>query len=62
MGVGKGEGVSKQLKTQCIHGHPYDAENTLYLGGKRRCRECRNAYQRLYMKRYRARLAERKSP
>src|SRR5581483_10657197 len=28
-------------KTHCIHGHPFDAANTIYRHGRRECRACR---------------------
>ena len=55
-------GEHNAAKTACPRGHPYDAENTLYKGGARFCRECRRVYQREYMRRYRARLAARERP
>jgi hypothetical protein len=33
-------------RTQCPHGHPYNAENTYLDQGKRRCRTCRTIRQR----------------
>lgn len=30
------------LKTACIHGHPFDANNTLTYDGKRACKTCRS--------------------
>ena len=35
-------GLNMAVKTHCPHGHPYDEENTIRSGGKRRCRTCKN--------------------
>jgi hypothetical protein len=48
-------------RTHCPQGHPYDEENTLYRGGRRNrrlCRECnRAAYRRWYYNRQKAKAA-----
>lgn len=33
-------------KTQCVKGHPFDAENTVYAKRQRRCRACKNEHGR----------------
>jgi hypothetical protein len=35
-------GLNSANKTHCPQGHPYDEENTLVYGGKRKCRTCKN--------------------
>lgn len=46
-----GAGVN-HAKTQCIHGHPFDAENTMWrAGGGRKCRECHRETCRRYRRR-----------
>lgn len=37
-------GARSHNKTHCPRGHPYDAENTLVSGGRRRCRICMRAW------------------
>ena len=36
----------RQVKTHCIHGHEYSAENTRYYGGHRVCVTCRKSRRR----------------
>lgn len=38
--------AANAAKTQCPHGHPYDARNTVLKGGRRICRACELEYQR----------------
>lgn len=38
-------------KVACIHGHPFDDENTYWHDGRRRCRKCRAAASRRYVER-----------
>lgn len=33
-------------KTECKHGHPFDAENTILVPGGRQCRACKNESKR----------------
>lgn len=41
VGPRRGDGGAHwSAKTQCPHGHPYDAENTRIYRGRRFCREC----------------------
>ena len=35
-------------KTHCVHGHPFDEENTYKVKGKRLCRECNRQAVRRY--------------
>lgn len=45
-GVDRGEGTWRThntIKTQCPHGHAYDAANTAIRRGKRHCRACERA-------------------
>lgn len=44
----RGEGIaaSKSRQTHCIHGHPFDEENTYQRTGRRNCRECQRAIER----------------
>jgi hypothetical protein len=41
-------------KTRCIHGHEYTPENTVRQPTGRKCRECKNAYERRRYRRDRA--------
>ena len=41
-------GLNMATKTHCPQGHPYDEENTLRYGGKRKCRACKNEAARRY--------------
>mgnify|MGYP001596463961 CR=1 FL=1 len=38
-------------KTHCIHGHPFDEENTLHYGSHRHCRACRKIRSKNYLAR-----------
>lgn len=41
-------GLRGRLVTHCVHGHEYTAENTMFhQGGRRVCRECRRARDRI---------------
>lgn len=42
-------------KTHCAQGHPYDAENTFWKGGQRRCRICVSRWNRQNKERRKAR-------
>jgi len=44
-------GSGNRDKIICIRGHIYDNTNTYYYKGMRRCRLCRNLWQRGYMER-----------
>ena len=33
--------AKKKAQTHCIHGHPFDDENTYFYKGRRQCRTCR---------------------
>lgn len=42
----------REINTHCIHGHPFDEENTGYTGTRRYCMECaREANRNAYIKR-----------
>lgn len=43
-------GANNRAKTQCPRGHPYDVVNTLFSGGRRRCRICMRAWWRRWYK------------
>jgi formamidopyrimidine-DNA glycosylase len=45
----RGVGITAQRKrqTHCIHGHPFDEENTVYVRKGRACRICTRRNQRL---------------
>lgn len=47
-------GIRGVLTTHCPQGHPYDALNTRYFRGYRRCRECGRSFMRSYMRKRRA--------
>ncbi len=52
----RGNGIMAQRarQTECVNGHPFDAENTyLRPTGGRACRECRRAINRRYKERTR---------
>lgn len=56
------ENKAADRRTHCIHGHPMEGYNVLYLGRKRPsriCRTCYTAYQRTYQARWRLRQKER---
>lgn len=38
---GEGPAAQNAAKTQCIHGHAFDENNTYVSGGRRACRVCR---------------------
>lgn len=43
---GTGRSAANAIKTRCIHGHPFDAENTYYdPKGGRACRACKAIHQ-----------------
>ena len=48
-------GLNSANKTHCPQGHPYDKDNTLVYGGKRKCRKCKNQKAREYRARKKAR-------
>ena len=51
---GVGLAAINARKTHCIHGHEFNAANTLLgSGGMRRCRTCTNSRKRGYLKRKR---------
>jgi hypothetical protein len=39
-------GLKGRMVTHCPKGHPYDDKNTIWVQGRRHCRECRKAYFR----------------
>lgn len=46
-------------QTHCLRGHPYDAENTYRTpGGRRRCRQCKLEYDRIYREEHREQIRE----
>ena len=45
---GIGFAARNAIKTHCPHGHAYTETNIKIDHGRRRCRTCYNAYQRLY--------------
>ena len=47
-------GAKNAAKTECMHGHPFDAENTYIWHGQRKCKQCQRDRQRGY---YRAKRA-----
>lgn len=50
-----GPSAINAAKTHCIHGHPFNKENTYYIrGGGRSCKECGRTRKRLEMRRKRA--------
>lgn len=44
---GVGAPAQHARQTHCVNGHPFDALNTLICRGRRVCRACRNARERL---------------
>ena len=47
--------LATSLQTECIHGHPFDEDNTyVTAAGKRACRACNRAAQQRYADRKRA--------
>jgi HNH endonuclease len=50
--------VINRAKMQCVNGHQYTAENTVWDKGKRNCRKCRQAVAR---RRYEARMQRRRN-
>lgn len=45
--MGTHASVKAKLKTHCLRGHEFTAENTLYFtNGSRRCRQCHNSERR----------------
>lgn len=53
---GEGFAAVNARKTECVHGHAYTPENTVWENGWRKCRECRKAKDRA---RYEARKTAR---
>lgn len=45
--------VISKIKTHCIHGHPFNKENTYYWNGEKRCRACGRMRKRKGYKRER---------
>ncbi len=39
-------GCRKREQRECVHGHPFDEENTRHYAGRRHCKECRRIQQR----------------
>ena len=49
---GQGPSALCSRKTHCVHGHPFDASNTIVVEGRGRlCRSCRNLSRKVYKKR-----------
>ena len=50
---GQGITAANMAKTHCLKGHPFNEQNTLRHGSKRRCRECQLRRKREYRRRQR---------
>ena len=50
---GRGITAANMAKTHCLKGHPFNEQNTLRHGAKRRCRECQLRRKREYNRRQR---------
>lgn len=56
---GDNRAANNARKTHCPNGHPYDEENTIWVGSHRYCRACTLANAPKYQQAYRARNLER---
>lgn len=43
---GQSPAAWKRLRTECAFGHPFDAKNTIWEAGSRKCRTCRQGRER----------------